>query len=405
MVSCGTTEKNKYPTNANLEHGFITEGNWRFSFQIADEEIPFNVEFKHIGQDDQMAVVRNGNEKIICKDFVVKADSIYITFPVYNTILAGRIESENLITGEWINTLKENYRIGFNAEKDKEFRFTPTKTTTVIPNRYRAVFQPDSVETWEAILTLEQSPQKVTGTFITETGDYGYLQGNIMNDKLYLSGFEGSHAYLFKADIQGDTLANGEFISGTHYHSNWYAVADSVFELKNPETLTYIKEGYKYFDFRLPNQDGDTLSWDDLNLDKKVVIIDIMGSWCPNCLDASVAMSNILKNYSNEDIELISIAFERTDDLEEARRRVFTFQDYFGHEKRFLFGGRVSSTNTAKAFPMLNHIMSFPTLIFIGKDREIKQIYTGFYGPGTGKYYEEFLVQTKNLLDRLVAEN
>ena len=403
LISCGTSNTSDSVTISAENKSIITDGNWRFSFHIEEEEIPFNVEFKNIGKEDAVAIIRNGKDEILCDNFVVTEDSIFITIPVYETILAGRIESENLITGNWINTLRENYLIPFNAEKDKEFRFTPAKTSAIIPNRYRAYFQPDADEKWDGILKIEQSPEKVTGTFLTETGDYGYLEGNIMNNKLYLSGFEGSHAYLFKADIEGDTLKNGEFISGIHYHSTWYAVADSTFELRNPKTLTYLKEGYNEFDFKLPNQDGDTVTWNDLNLDNKVVIIDIMGSWCPNCLDATVAMNNLLQNYKDSDVEMISIAFERTDDLAEARRRVFNFQSNFGHEKGFLFGGKVNNKNTQAAFPMLNHIMSFPTLIFIGKDREIKEIYTGFYGPGTGKYYEEFLVKTKTLLDELVA--
>lgn len=404
LVACGTSDKTENNASQSADKSLITDGQWRFSFQIDDEEIPFNAEFKNIGQKDQLAIIRNGKEEIICKDFEIKEDSIFITIPVYNTVLAGRIESENLITGHWINTLREDYLVPFNAEKDKEFRFTPSKTSTVIANKYHAFFQPGSDENWDAILNIEQSPEGVTGTFITETGDYGYLQGNIMNEKLFLSSFEGSHAYLFKADILGDTLANGEFISGIHYQGKWHAVVDSTFELKNPKSLTFLKDGYEHFDFKLPNQDGDTVTWNDLNLDNKVVIIDIMGSWCPNCLDASVAMNKILENYPDADIEIIPIAFERTDDLEEARRRVFNFQDHFGHEQRFLFGGKVNSQNTAAAFPMLNHIMSFPTLIFIGKDRKIKRIFTGFYGPGTGKYYEDFLVSTKTLLDNLLDE-
>lgn len=404
LVACGTSDKNESTISQPEYNSLITNANWRFSFQIKDEEIPFNVVFENIGKEDQAAIIKNGKEEILCKNLEITEDSIFITIPVYNTVLAGRIESENLITGNWINTLREDYFIPFIAEKGKTFRFTPAKTGTVIPNKYHAFFQPDSDENWDAILNIEQTPEGVTGTFLTETGDYGYLQGNIIHDKLFLSSFEGSHAYLFKADIVGDALANGEFISGIHGHSNWYAAADSTFELKNPKTLTYLKEGYESFDFKLPNQDGDTVTWDDLNLENKVVIVDIMGSWCPNCLDASVAMNKILENYTESAIEIIPIAFERTDNLEEAKRRVFNFQNHFGHKNRFLFGGKVNSKNTAEAFPMLNHIMSFPTLIFIGKDREIKQIYTGFYGPGTGKYYEEFLVKTKTLLDELVAE-
>ena len=70
----------------------------------------------------------------------------------------------------------------------------------------------------------------------------------------------------------------------------------------------------------------------------------------------------------------------------------------------FLYGGKASIENVSADFPMLNGIMSYPTLIFIGPDRKVEDIYTGFYGPGTGMYYDQFMNHTDSLLSRLVAQ-
>ena len=382
----------------------IEPGEWRFSFQIENEELPFNVELLNFESKDPKAIFKNGPERIASTECKIIGDSIYIILPVFDTELRGRIESQTLITGQWINHSRKNYRIPFIAEYNKEFRFTPTKSSTILSKRYHAVFEPNTEDTWNAILIIDQKPEQVKGTFLTETGDYRFLEGNIMNNKLYLSTFDGSHAFLFTADIQGNTLINGTFFSGTHYKAKWSAKADTVFKLRRPEDLTYLKEGAKKFDFRLPDSNGDTVTWADLNLNNKVVIVDIMGSWCPNCMDASVALKELATKYNRNDIEVIPIAFELTQNLDAARERVFKMQSDLGLENKFLFGGHVNKEKAEATFPMLNHIMSYPTLIFIGKDREIKRIYTGFYGPGTGEYYHEFMDDTEGLLDKLVGQ-
>ena len=53
---------------------------------------------------------------------------------------------------------------------------------------------------------------------------------------------------------------------------------------------------------------------------------------------------------------------------------------------------------------MLNDIIAFPTTIFIGKDGKVKKIHTGFNGPGTGKYYEEFVEDFNQTVNRLLNE-
>jgi hypothetical protein len=70
----------------------------------------------------------------------------------------------------------------------------------------------------------------------------------------------------------------------------------------------------------------------------------------------------------------------------------------------FIFAGRASKDNTAKLFPMLSDIISYPTLIFIDKSQNIQQIYTGFYGPGTGEYYDDFMNDTRQLLADMIAD-
>jgi len=391
------------PGNLTKNKIQVKSGSWRFVMDLGNTSLPFNAILAGSDESPTFLIV-NADEQIELENVVFANDSIRAFFPVFQSELKLRVEAPGLVSGKWINHNKKDYSISIVGEYNQDFRFTSSKSSKTIPSRYKVLFDPTSDEPWDAILKIYNNEGKLTGTFLTETGDYRYLQGNIMNNKVYLSTFDGSHAFYFEADIQGDSLLNGVFLSGTHYQTDWLGSANQEFELTPPDKLTYIKDGFDYFDFSLPNQDGDTVGWNELNVNDKVVIVDIMGTWCPNCLDANKAIQRLISEYDQSDIDLITIAFEKTDDLDIAKERVFKMQSKLGLQKRFLFGGKASKKSASQAFPMLNHIMSYPTLIFIDRNREIRQIYTGFYGPGTGTYYEDFMEETDSLIASMINE-
>ena len=69
-----------------------------------------------------------------------------------------------------------------------------------------------------------------------------------------------------------------------------------------------------------------------------------------------------------------------------------------------LLAGTNTDEATAKALPMLNKVMSYPTTIFIDKKGKVREIHTGFSGPGTGQFYEEYALEFNGLISKLVDE-
>jgi hypothetical protein len=53
---------------------------------------------------------------------------------------------------------------------------------------------------------------------------------------------------------------------------------------------------------------------------------------------------------------------------------------------------------------MLNKIISFPTTIIIDKKGIVRQIHTGFSGPGTGEYYNKFVEEFTRFMEKLEKE-
>ncbi|MFP4342448.1 MAG: TlpA disulfide reductase family protein, partial [Cyclobacteriaceae bacterium] len=251
---------------------------------------------------------------------------------------------------------------------------------------------------------FEQQGSELTGSFLTTTGDYRFLQGNVEGNKMMLSAFDGEHAFLFEAHLQEDGSLQGDFWSGRSYHDTWTAVRNSEAELPDANELTYLKEGYEQLAFTFPNLEGKPVSLSDEKYRGKVVIVQLFGTWCPNCMDETKFYADWYRRHQDEDVEIIGLAYEQKDDFDYASSRVKKMIDKLDVGYDFLIAGTSNKTEAAKTLPMLNRVMSFPTSIFIDKKGQVRQIHTGFSGPGTGIYYERFVEDFNILMDKLLAE-
>ena len=129
----------------------------------------------------------------------------------------------NCISGYWHNLDKgENYKIPFSAHPSIKMRFSHINKQTSVLNvngKWEVEFGFNSNNPYPAIGVFSQKKKSnhVTGTFLTETGDYRFLEGKTTKDSLFLSCFDGAHAFLFKAVITKNNTLVGRFFSGTHW--------------------------------------------------------------------------------------------------------------------------------------------------------------------------------------------
>lgn len=86
------------------------------------------------------------------------------------------------------------------------------------------------------------------------------------------------------------------------------------------------------------------------------------------------------------------------------KKMLTTLKDRLDIQYELLFAGELSKENRSKALPELNKIASFPTTLFIDKKGNVRKIHSGFSGPATGKFYDEYLTEFNGLIDELLAE-
>jgi thiol-disulfide isomerase/thioredoxin len=376
-------------------------GSYKGSLLIQDnEEIPFVFDVLN----EQKINIYNADEVIKVHEISYKNDSVKIQLPYFEGYIQAKINNGNII-GYFIKP-SLNRIVPFEAKPNLP-RFTTTSSPTQnITGNWETIFSPNSEEdTYIAKGIFKQFNNKVTGTFRTTTGDYRYLEGIMNGDSLKLSTFDGAHAFLFNAKVK-DSIMNGIFYSGNHWKEPFTAKLNNDFELPGAETLTYLKEGYETLEFSFPDEKGNLVSLKDNRFKNKVTIVQIMGTWCPNCLDESKFYADYYAKNKNKDVEFVALAFEVTKTKEEGFTLINRLKEQTGINYPVLLAqyGSSSKIDAQKKLPMLHQVLSYPTTIFIDKKGKVRKIHTGFNGPATGEKYEQFKKNFDNFVTNLLRE-
>jgi len=379
-------------------------GSWHISFDLGGTPLPVNAEILASKDGQLQFYAINGSERIRADEFIFRNDSLLIRLPIFNTALIGKLEGGQIMGLYHDYSRKGDYQIPFVGVQNITTRFDVIDEPNIsVTGKWQVEFSPGSDNEYLAIGQFEQQGNKAFGTFLTTTGDYRYLEGNVSGDSLMLSCFDGSHAFLFKAKIDGDKI-EGDFWSGSHWQENWVGHRNESYELPDSKSLTFLKPGYSSVDFAFENMDGGTISLSDDKFKDKVVIVQIMGSWCPNCMDETAYLVSLHRKFHPRGLEIVSLAFEKSDNRETNIRSLKRLKEHFDVPYDILLAGKSSKKEAASKLPMLNHVLSFPTSIFIDRKGKVREIHTGFAGPGTGEYYQEFVEETDRFVTQLLIE-
>jgi thiol-disulfide isomerase/thioredoxin len=257
------------------------------------------------------------------------------------------------------------------------------------------------------VAEFEQNGDNLTGSFITPTGDYRFLEGIVTGDSLKLSTFDGAHAYTFYAKvISAEKISGGVYLSGFNGKETWSAVKDQDVKQPVQEQPTKLKPGESKLNFTFNDLEGKPVSINDERFKNKVVIVQIMGSWCPNCMDETKFLSDFYNKNRSRGVEIVSLAYEYSTDIERSRKSLSKFQKLFNVQYPMLITG-VTSTDeqkTEKTLPQITPIRAFPTSIFLDRKGNVRDIHSVFYGPGTKQYFEEYTKVFSAIVEGLLKE-
>ena len=129
-----------------------------------------------------------------------------------------------------------------------------------------------------------------------------------------------------------------------------------------------------------------------------------MGSWCPNCMDESAYLAEVYKQFKKEGLEIIALAFEKSNDFEVSKERLLRVKKKLNMEYDILVTQQTGKDKASEVLSALNKIAAFPTTLFLNRQHQVVKIHTGFSGPATGNDYEVFKQNTESLIKQLLKE-
>jgi len=387
----------------SCQHGIkpMKVGMWRGVFILPGNEIPFVFEVKSHSADSASVFLINGSDRFELKNIIYDKDSVSIPIDLYSSVLKGKL-TEGTFEGQLvkINTSKPVAGVPFKAVYGELPRFPQSSEAPAVS---LAGTWDINVDDEKTVGNFDQKGPVLTGSVLTTTGDYRFLEGVVQGKKFAVSAFGGSTPYLLKGEFSNDDTFTGEFITPRHT-AKIEGKRNAKAALPDPYLASHLKDGFTSINFTFPNLDKKQVSLSDSAYKGKVVIVTVLGSWCPNCLDENTFLAGWYKANHKRGVEIIGLGFERNFDFLSAQKSLSILKKRLGITYEILFAGQSSTESASKALPELNGIVAFPSTIFIDKKGNVRKVHTGFNGPATGKFYDEFKVEFNKLVDSLLAE-
>ncbi len=346
------------------------------------------------------ALIKNGEEVIRAPLRNVPGSqppSRTIDFPHFDSQITFQTSADGL-RGRWALTRRDGVvaKLDFVGQPVTEpvSRYPRTSKTASPPvaATWRMDFEKSGLARGECATVKGE----IRCTVLTPTGDYRYLAGTLDGDRLRLSVFDGAHAFLFDARLSPDgSKMSGDFYSGAHWHERFTAVPAQTVPLPDGFAETKLTAGTR---LSLP-------ALDDPRFAGKAVIVEIFGSWCPNCHDAAALLAQLQARHGPMGLALLGVAFEHTTDAARSQRQIERFSARHGLDWKVVVAGTSGKDAASKALPQLDRVRSYPTTIFLDRDRTVRAIHTGFSGPATGATYAKLVADFERLTSEILASS
>jgi thiol-disulfide isomerase/thioredoxin len=400
LSSCST------PSETDL----LREGWWRGVLVTPGGELPFGLDIQR-NDNRWVAWLQNGDERVQVSEVDVQGDRLTMRMPGYENRIEALIDGDRLEGSLLMVKAKgADQRISFSAQYGLRHRFTPPSESPddagqpiALTGTWAVAFN-DSTKTYPAVGEFFQQGQKVTGTFLTPTGDHRFLEGEFDGKQLLLSKFDGGHVFLYRARIDEKGQLSGRFWSGLASEETFTAERDAQASLANIVPETRMTGDSKRLDFRFPDLAGHYISINDPFFRGKVVLVVLAGSWCPNCHDEAAFLAELHKARRDEGLEIISLMFEQLEDPAAAAEAVYRFRDRHRIQYTTLLAGNSDKIDAASKLPQLDAVLAFPTTIFIDRGGNVRSIHTGFAGPATGRHFDELVNDFNSRINALITE-
>jgi thiol-disulfide isomerase/thioredoxin len=381
-----------------LAAGPSPAGCWNAVLDLSGGQLPFVVTIGR-ASGRWRGELCNGTK---CQPFSavrIEGDSLLLEIADYDAIMKAALRADSLV-GYYRNVGSNGPRtIPFRAARGRPRATTGSRR---LLGRWDATYLQDQGIS-PRVFEFRNGSSGYEGWIISSTADYGPFTGPVAGDSFAIGLFDGSFVYLLTGRLQGDTL-RGIFHAGLRTQTPWTAVRSTGGRhLKSPTEVTGA-DTTERFRFSFPDLEGHPVASDDARFRGKVVLLDIFGSWCPTCHEATPELLRLYRRYHARGLEIVGLAFEATGDTAIDARQIRRYRDKFGITFPLLLAGLNDTESLASALPQLRNLSAFPTTVFLGRDGRVRRVHAGFHGLATGSQPARSAREFEDEIERLLQE-
>jgi thiol-disulfide isomerase/thioredoxin len=384
----------------------LQDGVWRAELTLSDgKQAPFLFDVRHAATDTAILTLINGEERVPLTGIRYVADTVIIPIEAYDAEIQARVSGYSL-SGYFIKKYIENDAgVPFRAQRGDVPRFAPPASpATVTIDGRDVLFVNGKRDTVRNVGIFATDNHIVTGTILANSGDLRFFEGAVTGTGVQLSAFSGLTPYLIELDFTGNDTFEGALYTARG-KTAFVGRRNARAALADVYSLTKLKRGFDRLGFILPDAEGRLISLDDARYQGKVVIVSVLGTWCPNCLDEAAYLSQWYRENKDRGVEILGLAFERKDDAAYAHAAINRLKAQYGVDYDILFAGKAGGDALAKVLPEIDKLAGYPTTFFIDRKGKVAKIHTGFSGPATGVFYEAWQAAFNALVDELLSKH
>ncbi|MGP0071824.1 MAG: TlpA disulfide reductase family protein [Bryobacteraceae bacterium] len=376
-------------------------GLWDATITFNGQAIPFRLQIA--GDASNLSGwLFNGDDKVVASGASFQNGSLVLNFDSYAAKLEAKLQDGELV-GQYGPMLKKTYPV--TAHRHKVEASSAASAPSIDGLWEVAVKSSKGEKAWRLIVQ-EKSASNVEAAILRVDGDTGALTGGYKDGKFVLSHFSGGRPALMILTPAADgTLAID--MTDLHGSSQLTATRPDVARAKglpaptDPDHHTSVKDASEPFRFSFPDLSGKIVSNSDARFQGKVVLVNVTGSWCPNCHDEAPFLAELYRKYRSKGLEVVALSFEEDDQLKDPTR-LRAFMKEYGIEYTVLLGGTPDERDAKLTQPV--NLNSWPTTFFLGRDGRVRFVHAGFPGPASGKLYHQTVKEFYAQVDSLLAE-
>jgi thiol-disulfide isomerase/thioredoxin len=372
-------------------------GLWDAGVVVSGVIVPFRFELSTQDTGASGAFF-NGSERVRSTSGHFDGSSVSLKFDHYASALQATWSNGALI-GSYGRGGKAPYP--FQAVPHAANPSSPSNVPSIAGDWEIAVKSGKGEAAWRFF--VRQSGAQASASILRVDGDTGTLEGSFHDGKFVLSHFSGARPML----LEVTKLSDGTLSLLQDGKSQYTAVKISEARSKklpepaDPSRWTSVKDPSQPLHFSATDLDGKVVTESDARFKGKVVLVNIMGSWCPNCHDEAPFLEELYRTYRARGLQIVALSFEDSEQLKNPVR-LRAFIKAYGVDYTVLLGGEPS--DIALKLPQAVNLNTWPATFFVGRDGLVHGAHAGFAGKATGSAHEELKAELRATVEKLLTE-